>query len=187
VDTDLDAAVDVVADGSAISGSTPWESISTLLRSPLFVRVVRYALGSVIASLVSLVTFVLVYGVIGGLSPRQSSITASLVGMVPAYFLNRNWAWGRRDRSRVLTEVIPYSAASVLGLLAAMWSVSIASSHVKTLTGDKTAQVALVALAYIGTYAALWVLKFLFFNVLFTRPRRTVPGVGEPARAERDL
>jgi putative flippase GtrA len=187
VDTDLDAAVDVVGDGTSTSGSTPRESISTLLRRPLVLRVVRYALGSVIASLVSLVTFVLVYGVIGGLTPRQSSVTASLVGMVPAYFLNRNWAWGRRDRSHFLKEVVPYLAASVLGLVAAMWSVSITSSHVKTLTDDKTAQVALVAMAYVGTYAALWVLKFLFFNVLFTRPVRNAPVADEPARVERAL
>jgi hypothetical protein len=83
-----------------------------------------------------------------------------------------------------LKEVVPYLAASLLALVAAMWSVSIVSSHVKTLTGDKTTQVALVALAYIGTYLSLWVLKFLFFNVVFTRPRQTSPVAGEPARAE---
>jgi hypothetical protein len=86
-----------------------------------------------------------------------------------------------------LKEVVPYLAASVLGLVAAMWSVSITSSHVKTLTDDKTAQVALVAMAYVGTYAALWVLKFLFFNVLFTRPVRNAPVADEPARVERAL
>lgn len=160
---------------------------SSLLRSPLVVRVVRYALGSIVASLVSLVTFVLVYGVIGGVSPRQSSVTASLVGMVPAYFLNRNWAWGRRGRSHIVKEVIPYLAASVLGLVAAMWSVSIASSHVKSLDLGKTAQVALVAMAYIGTYAALWILKFLFFNVLFTRPRPTAAAAVDRVHAERAL
>ena len=156
------------------------QTLSRWWRRPLVTRVVRYALGSVVASLVSLVTFVLVYGVLGALSPRQSSVAASLTGMVPAYFLNRNWAWGRRGRSHLVKEVLPYLAASVLGLVAAMWSVDVASSHVKTLTGGKSLQVTLVAMAYVGTYAALWVLKFLFFNVLFARPHRAA-GADAPA------
>ena len=162
------------------SGPNLRQTVLGWWRSPLVTRVVRYALGSVVASLVSLVTFVVVYGVLGALSPRGSSVAASLFGMVPAYFLNRNWAWGRRGRSHLVKEVIPYLAASVLGLLAAMWSVDVASSHVKSLTTDKTLQVALVAGAYVGTYAALWILKFLFFNVLFTRPHPGADAVSGP-------
>ncbi|TMM19824.1 MAG: GtrA family protein [Actinobacteria bacterium] len=173
MDLELDTAVAEDHGGdSAGDGRSARAALVGRWRSPLVTRVVRYALGSVIASLVSLVTFVLVYGVIGGLSPRQSSIAASLTGMVPAYFLNRNWAWGRRGRSHFLKEVLPYLAASVLGLVAAMWSVDTVSSHVKAWTDDKTLQVTLVAAAYVGTYASLWVLKFLFFNVLFARPHR---------------
>jgi putative flippase GtrA len=161
-----------VGDARAPSPVPPGAPSRSRWRSPLVTRVVRYALGSVLASLVSLVTFVLVYGILGVLSPRQSSVAASLAGMVPAYFLNRNWAWGRRGRSHFLKEVLPYLAASVLGLVAAMWSVDAASSHVKTLTTDETLRVTLVAMAYAGTYASLWVLKFLFFNVLFARPHQ---------------
>jgi putative flippase GtrA len=161
-------------------GANLRDAVARWWRSPLVTRVVRYALGSVVASLVSLVTFVVVYGVLGALSPRQSSVAASLAGMVPAYFLNRNWAWGRRGRSHLVKEVIPYLAASVLGLVAAMWSVDAVSSHVKSFTSDKTLQVTLVAMAYVGTYAALWVLKFLFFNVLFTRPHRGADAVSAP-------
>jgi putative flippase GtrA len=161
-------------------GSNLRDAVARWWRSPLVTRVVRYALGSVVASLVSLVTFVVVYGVLGALSPRQSSVAASLAGMVPAYFLNRNWAWGRRGRSHLVKEVLPYLAASVLGLVAAMWSVDAVSSHVKSFTSDKTLQVTLVAMAYVGTYAALWVLKFLFFNVLFTRPHQGADAVSAP-------
>ena len=178
MDVGLDTAV-------APSQATRWERALVWSRSPLVTRVVRYAMGSVVASLVSLVTFVVVYGVLGGLSPRQSSVAASLVGMIPAYFLNRNWAWGRQGRSHLVKEVLPYLAASVLGLVAAMWSVDIASSHAKSLTSDKVLQVTLVAMAYVGTYAALWSLKFMFFNVLFTRPHRGADAV--PAPGERAL
>lgn len=182
MELELDTAV-VEHSGGVVGGGLPTRMAPSAgrWRRPLVTRVVRYALGSVVASLVSLVTFVLVYGVLGALSPRQSSVAASLTGMVPAYFLNRNWAWGRRGRSHLLREVIPYLVASVLGLVAAMWSVAAASSHVATLTTDKTLQVTLVALAYAGTYGALWVLKFLFFNVLFAPPRRDA-GDGAPAR-----
>ncbi len=168
-------------DGSGGEGNSNVRgAVAPWWRHPIVPRVVRYALGSVVASLVSLVTFVIVYGVLGGLTPRQSSVVASLVGMVPAYFLNRNWAWGRRDRSHLVKEVVPYLVASVLGLVAAMWSVDVASSHVKSLTSDRTLQVAVVALAYVGTYAALWFGKFLFFNVIFTRPRRAADVVSAP-------
>ena len=158
--------------GGGVGGSNLREVVARWWRIPLVTRVLRYALGSVVASFVSLVTFVVVYGVLGGLSPRLTSVVASLVGMVPAYFLNRNWAWGRRGRSHLVKEVIPYLAASVLGLVAAMWSVDAVSSHVKSFTSDRTLQVTLVAMAYVGTYAALWILKFLFFNILFTGPHR---------------
>jgi putative flippase GtrA len=173
MDVRLDTAV-------AQTGGTRWERAMVWLRSPLVTRVVRYALGSVVASFVSLVTFVLVYGVLGALSPRQSSVAASLVGMVPAYFLNRNWAWGRQGRSHLVKEVIPYLAASVVGLVAALWSVDVVSSHVKSFTSDNTLQVTMVALAYVGTYASLWILKFLFFNVLFTRPHPDGDAVSAP-------
>ncbi len=166
--------------GGADGGSNLREVVARWWRIPLVTRVVRYALGSVVASLVSLVTFVVVYGVLGGLSPRVTSVVASLVGMVPAYFLNRNWAWGRRGRSHLVKEVIPYLAASLLGLVAAMWSVDVVSSHVKSLTTDKTLQVTLVAMAYVGTYAALWILKFLFFNILFTGPHRADDAASAP-------
>jgi putative flippase GtrA len=178
MDVGLDTAV-------APTGDTPSERALVWWRSPLVTRVVRYALGSVVATLVSLVTFVVVYGVLGVLTPRQSSVAASLVGMIPAYFLNRNWAWGRQGRSHLVKEVFPYLAASVLGLVAAMWSVDVASSHAKSLTADKTLQVTLVAMAYVGTYAALWSVKFMFFNVLFTRPHRGADAL--PAPAERAL
>jgi putative flippase GtrA len=183
VDRELDT---VVAEhgGDVRAGdrtSTLRAPIAERWRSPLLTRVARYAVGSVVASLVSLIAFVLVYGVLGALSPRQSSIAASLTGMVPAYFLNRNWAWGRRGRSHLVKEVIPYLVASVLGLVAAMWAVDAASTHVKAVTGNHTLRVALVAMAYVGTYAALWALKFLFFNVVFGRPQRTA-GAGERAR-----
>jgi putative flippase GtrA len=174
MDLELDTVVPEGDDGSSVQ-----EKVLRWWRSPLVTRVVRYALGSLAASLVSLVTFVVVYGVLGGLTPRESSVVASLFGMVPAYFLNRNWAWGRRGRSHLVKEVIPYLAASLLGLVAAMWSVDVASSHVKSLTSDKTLQVAMVAGAYVGTYASLWILKFLFFNVLF-RPRSGADAVSGP-------
>ena len=175
MDLELDAVIVEGGDGSRVL-----EKLLRWSRSPLVIRVVRYALGSVVASLVSLVTFVVVYGVLGALTPRESSVAASLFGMVPAYFLNRNWAWGRRGRSHLVKEVVPYLAASVLGLVAAMWSVDVASSHVKSLTSDKTLQVSLVAGAYVSTYAALWILKFLFFNVLFTLPHPGADPVSAP-------
>jgi putative flippase GtrA len=178
----MDVGLDTVV---APAGASPWERALVWWRSPFVTKVVRYAMGSVVASLVSLVTFVVVYGVLGVLSPRQSSVAASLLGMIPAYFLNRNWAWGRQGRSHLVKEVLPYLAASVLGLVAAMWSVDVASSHAKSLFDDKTLQVALVALAYVGTYAALWSLKFMFFNVLFTRPHGGADAV--PAPGERVL
>src|SRR5437763_14069396 len=118
MDLELDTAVAEDHSGdSAGDGRSARAALVGRWRSPLVTRVVRYALGSVIASLVSLVTFVLVYGVIGGLSPRQTSIAASLTGMVPAYFLNRKRAWGRRGQSHFLRLVLTKLAASVPALL----------------------------------------------------------------------
>ena len=146
-------------------------SLINAIRGPLGRTLTRYFVGSVIAMIVSEATLLLVYGLhLGG--ARLAAVAAWGTGAIVNYFLNRNWAWGRRGRWHIVKEVIPYLAASVLGLVAAMWSVDTVSSHVKAWTDDKTLQVTLVAAAYVGTYASLWVLKFLFFNVLFARPHR---------------
>ena len=148
-------------------------------RTPTGQKLIKYTAVSAISVVIAEIMLAFAYFIVRW-SGTISNIFAVGVSSIPSYYLNRAWAWGKRGRSHLVKEVLPYLAASVLGLVAAMWSVDVASSHVKTLTGGKSLQVTLVAMAYVGTYAALWVLKFLFFNVLFARPHRAA-GADAPA------
>ncbi|MCL6538877.1 MAG: GtrA family protein, partial [Acidothermus sp.] len=61
-------------------------------------RMFRYTAGSAICFGVSEITFVVLFAphVLGA---KSSSVVASVAGIIPGYWLNRTWTWGRRHRS----------------------------------------------------------------------------------------
>ncbi len=76
--------------------------IRTLRRSPLGVRVMRFAVSSMFAAATSAVVFALLY--VMGASTTVCSITAFVAGAIPNWTINRRWTWkvegGRRLRTR---------------------------------------------------------------------------------------
>ena len=86
-------------------------------RRPGARRFSRYAVGSVVAFGASNVVFLLCYGT-GWTSPQVASVLAFAAGIPINYVLNRRWAWQRRGRPAVRSELLPYAAVVSLSIVA---------------------------------------------------------------------
>lgn len=134
-------------------------------------RMFRYTAGSAICFGVSELVFVLLFAP-HLLGARGSSIVASIAGIIPGYFLNRNWTWDRRGRSDFWREVVPYWATAVIStVLAAVVTGAVNDAFINESRATRTV---LNATAYMVTYGFIFVAKFVLFErVLF-------PGASPP-------
>jgi putative flippase GtrA len=134
----------------------------------------RYTATSGVATVVSEVTLLALYAS-RLLGASGASIVANLAGAVPSYLLSRYWIWPEADRSSAARQVTLYWATSVVSLVVSTAGTSLAAAHSPA---GHTAHVIVVGTSYIGTYALLWVAKYLVYQrVIFSRP----PQAGSPA------
>jgi putative flippase GtrA len=138
-----------------------------LLRHPLAGRWFRYSAGSVVSFGVSELTLVLLFEphILGA---KGAAGVASLAGVIPGYFLNRNWAWGRRGRSDLLREVLPYWVTiAVTTVLAAL---IIGGVNDAAISESRTIRTAINAGTYLVVYLFFFVAKFMLFQRWLFRP-----------------
>lgn len=148
------------------------DRLTAMRRSRLAGRFSRYLANSVLATAISQATFLTVYG-LGLAGPRVATVTAFLAAAVPAYLLNRGWAWSQRGRPDFFRETLPYLAVILTNLFVASTTTSWVDAHVEQLTRDRAMQVALVTLTFTATYGLLFIGKFLIFeHVLFSDRRK---------------
>ncbi|MBX6773184.1 MAG: GtrA family protein [Chloroflexi bacterium] len=134
-------------------------------------RMFRYTAGSAICFVVSELTFVVLFAphILGA---KSSSVVASVAGIIPGYWLNRTWTWGRRHRSDFWREVVPYWVTAVLS--AAFAALAIGAVNAATMNDNRAVRTVLNAATYMAVYGLVFVGKYLLFDrVLF-------PGRREP-------
>lgn len=146
-------------------------------RTPEGRKLVRYSMVSVISVAVSqVVLFVAQFA----WSARTSVIVATCVSAVPSYQLNRAWAWGKRGRSDLLTEILPFWGMAILGLILSVWFADFVDSHAHEITGSHLGQKLLVNGAALAAFGILWVAKFLILNrILFAHRPGEIPLAGD--------
>jgi putative flippase GtrA len=128
-------------------------------------RFVRYAAGSAAATGASAVTFALAYrGLHAG--PQVASVTAFAAGALVNFVSARFWAWSRRHRLGLSRDLAGYLALAVTTALAAATVTTIAERHTRTWL--------LVMAAYFGTYAAMFLVKFVLLDRVIFRSRHHV-------------
>lgn len=130
--------------------------------------VLRYAGGSVVATVCSEVAFVLLYGPLA-VGTTWSSIVSWLAGALPNYWLNRSWAWRQTGRPSMRREVMPYAAIILLTLLIATLATGAVDHALSRSALPHDARIALVAAAFLGVYVVMFVLRFLLLDRLFSR------------------
>src|SRR5689334_12001771 len=84
-------------------------------RLPEGQKAIRYTLTSVVSVAVSQAFLAFFHAVVGW-SAFWSNIWAVAIGAVPSYELNRRWAWGKRGKSHLWREVVPFWVLAFIGL-----------------------------------------------------------------------
>ena len=138
---------------------------SRVVAKPFWRRMSRYTIGSIICFVVAEVTFVALFKP-HLLGARGASVVASIVGIIPGYTLNRNWTWGRRGRSDIWREVVPYWATALVSTVLAALATGAANDAFADYSRDTRTIVN--ATAYMLTYGVLFIAKYILFDrVLF--------------------
>jgi putative flippase GtrA len=96
-----------------------------------------------------------------------STLVGNLIASVPAYQLNRRWTWGKRGKSHLRREIVPFWALTFLGIgvsqLGALW----ARHEVRAHHWSHLANTGLVVFTNLASFAIFWVLKLIVFNRIF--------------------
>jgi putative flippase GtrA len=140
-----------------------------LARSGLAVKLTRYAIGSVVALLTSVVVFALLLD--AGVGTTADSILAFIAGALPNWILNRRWAWERTGEMDVGREVLGYTLISVIALAASSAGTGWVDAILRhDLANQHALRVMLVTLAYVTVQALLFVAKFVAYDRWIFRP-----------------
>lgn len=146
-----------------------------LYHTPNGKKMFRYLMVSVVSAGLTFLVLGIVFGVFQVWTEVPSTIFANMVVLVPNYYLNRTWVWGKTGRSHLRREVLPFWALSFSGILLSIVTAAEARhisvrhhlSHVEA--------TALLLAVILASFGVLWVFKFLVFNRLF------VPGAPLPS------
>ena len=148
--------------------SNPPETTSDGRGRPLLSKLLRYAGGSVVATVSSEVAFVVVYGVLHAPTVWASAL-GWLAGAIPNYWLNRRWTWQRTERASFRGEIVPYVAIIALTLLLATLATGAADAVLRGADVPAPLRTILVAGVFLGVYVVVFALRFLMLDRLFTR------------------
>jgi putative flippase GtrA len=130
-------------------------------------KMVRYILGSVIATGVSFSSIAILYGfrIIPGVI--WATLAGNLIATLPAYYLNRTWTWGKRGRSHFRREIVPFWSMSFLGISFSMLGAFWARHEVHSHAWNRLADTALVTGTNLACFAVFFMLKLMVFNRIF--------------------
>jgi putative flippase GtrA len=131
-------------------------------------RFSKYTLGSVASTLLSQLTLTGLFW-LGGVNVTTASLLAFVAGAIPNFVLNWKWAWGRSGRPALVRELVPYLAIVIGGGIAATALTTLTDHVLAPLVTDRGARTAVLDLAYLSSYAVLFVLKFALMDRVFRR------------------
>ena len=134
-------------------------------RSPEGRKLMRYSMVSVVAVIVNQIVLMICFGVLKW-PATTSNVWAVCVSAVPSYYLNRAWAWGKRGRSHLLKEVVPFWGMALLGLVLSTWAAGFAERQAPRLTDSHLGTTIIVMGAALGAFGILWIGKFIILNKL---------------------
>src|SRR4029453_12423048 len=109
------------------------------------------------------------------MSGGQANLTAVTLMSVPAYILNRYWVWGKKDKNRFTTEILPFWIVTLVGLV-----LSTIFAHYADQWSDSPLA---INLAYALGFGVVWIFKFLILDKAMFGAHRHFP-VDEQLEAE---
>ncbi len=130
-------------------------------------RLTRCLSVSVVTTLISLTTIVVATAGFG-VNAALANVTATSIATIPSYHLNRRWTWGKRDRSDVWREMLPFWVLSFAGLALSTVTVGIADAWSAHTHLSPMMHTAMLLVGHLGGFGVLWILQFVLLDrVLF--------------------
>jgi putative flippase GtrA len=111
-----------------------------------------------------------------------ANVVACAVATVPSYYLNRCWAWGRRGRSHLWKEVVPFWVIAFAGLALSTWAADLGSVLARDAAASHAVTTAIVMASSLLAFGVLWVGKFALFNALLFSERPQPRHLRPPSR-----
>lgn len=145
-------------------------------------RFSRYALGSVVAFGASNLVFLLFYGP-GWTSPQVATVLSFAVGIPVNYVLNRRWAWERRGRPSVRTELLPYAAVIATNVVAAAAGTWAVDRWLQSIALPRAVEVLIVGTTFVVINGGLFLAKYVLLDRLVFRDRPAAPAADPADRA----
>jgi putative flippase GtrA len=138
--------------------------VYTRVRSSAYAgKVTRYAIGSVVALVTSIIVFAIMDWL--GIHTAIDSAAAFVAGAIPNWVLNRKWAWKLEDRADFMREILAYTIISVLVWAASTWATgntqNWARDHISPGSG---LQVIVTTSAYVFVQAVFFLVKFVIYD-----------------------
>jgi putative flippase GtrA len=137
--------------------------VRTLVKAPLFQKLFKYSMASVVAIAVSQASLLLLVGVVNMEAVLANTIATS-VAAVPSYEMNRKWAWGKSGKSHLWKEVVPFWALAFVGWAFSTLCVYLMQRYAVDHHFSHSAKTFWVAFVNLAAYGVLWVGKFMIFN-----------------------
>src|SRR5215217_6750430 len=134
--------------------------------------VLRYSVVSLVSVGVFQSVLLVAFGLLHWTAPLANMV-ACTVATIPSYYLNRSWAWGRRGRSHLWREVVPFWALAFLGLALSTWAADLGSTLASHVTASHATTTAIVMTAALLAFGVLWVGKFAIFSTMLFGERRS--------------
>lgn len=133
-------------------------------RTEHFRRLWKYASVSIVSTLVTQVVLFLTYHIWNVGSAVECNVIATVVASIPAYYLNRAWTWGKRGRSRLWGEVVPFWTIALVAMVLSTAAVGLAAHNADRIASGSLAHALIVNGANLFTYAVLWTARYFVLN-----------------------
>jgi putative flippase GtrA len=162
---------------------------SRMTRTALSARFTKYALGSVVAFVLSNVAFAAFY--VLNASTTACSVAGFIGGAIPNWILNRRWAWKRQGRPPA-RQVIGYIGVSIVVLVTTSAATGWTNAQVQSIPPHHGVRLLIVTASYVAVTVVLFFAKFAIYEywVFSERSRvraafRSLRQVPRTARANR--
>lgn len=141
--------------------------LGQIIRHPSSMKLAKYASVSIISTIVSQVTLLVVYGILHLMAAVWANVLANVVATPPSYYLNRKWVWGKRGKSHLLREIVPFWVLGFCGLALSSLTVYGAEQFSKHHNLSHAVTSVLVNAASLFAFGLLWMVKFVVYQRLF--------------------
>jgi putative flippase GtrA len=147
-------------------------------------KMLRYAMVSVVSTVMTFTVLGIVFGVFRLWTEVPSTIFANVVMIVPYYYLNRRWVWGKTGRSHWRRELLPFWGLCLWGIVLSIASATVARHISVDNHLSHFAATALLLSVTVTAFGVVWVIKFLLFNRMF---KVAIPGGADTERRPSDV